>query len=251
MFRPATRSVEVVSVSALSCDHVASSGPVVLRALRHGQSTANVAWAESLAGGTAPLPADDMEISLTGLGRRQAAAVGRWLSAPDHAPDMVWCSPYLRAEQTWSLARRELVEAGREAPCERVDARLRDRHRGLLHHLSPAQVEERFPEEVAREEREGMLRYRPPDGESCMDVAARLRPVWQDIRDDVAHQRVLIVAHDAVVLFLRQIIEGLSDDEILEIAAAGLAGNGSVTTWERRQEGFRLGSYDFRDHLRL
>ncbi|GAA4579685.1 hypothetical protein GCM10023194_05950 [Planotetraspora phitsanulokensis] len=190
-----------------------------------------------------------MKIALTGLGRRQAADVGRWLSAPDRVPDIVWCSPYLRAGQTWSLARRELIATGRRVPCVRVDARLRDRHRGLLHHLPPAEVRERFPEEAGREEREGMLRYRPPDGESFMDVAARLRTVWQDISGDMVHQRVLVVAHDAVVLFLRQIIEELSGDEIMRIASTGLAGNGSVTTWERQEDGFRLASYDFRDHL--
>ncbi|GII31286.1 phosphoglycerate mutase [Planotetraspora mira] len=250
MFGRAAHSVEGMSVSTPLCDHAAASGPVVLRALRHGESTSNVAWAEALAGSTAIVPSDDMKISLTDRGRRQAAAVGRWLSALDQPPDMVWCSPYLRAEQTWSLARRELVAAGREAPCERVDDRLRDRHRGLLHHLPPAVVEERFPGEAAREGREGMLGYRPPDGESFMDVAARLRSAWQDIRGDAAHQRVLIVAHDAVVLLLRQILEGLSDDEILAITAGGLAGNGSVTTWERQDKRFRLASYDFRGHLR-
>ncbi|GAA4575783.1 histidine phosphatase family protein [Planotetraspora kaengkrachanensis] len=269
-----------MTVSFSPCGHAESSGPVVLRALRHGQSTANHAWAvsppdpaaavppdgvsarpgsaasfpsggvaSSLADPAATFPADDMKIALTDLGRRQAADVGRWLSAPDRVPDVVWCSPYLRAGQTWSLARRELIAAGRSAPCERVDARLRDRHRGLLHHLRPAEVRERFPEEAAREEREGMLRYRPPDGESFVDVAARLRVVWRDIRGDLAHQRVLVVAHDAVVLFLRQIIEDLPGDEIERIAAAGLAGNGSVTTWERQEDGFRLACYDFRDHL--
>ncbi|MFC0554322.1 histidine phosphatase family protein [Planotetraspora thailandica] len=235
----------------IPCTHQPSAGVSLLRAVRHGQSTANAAWDVAVAGGAVAMPRDDMQITLTDLGRRQATAVGRWLSALDdgEVPDMVWCSPYLRAEQTWALARRELVAAGRAVPCERVDHRLRDRHRGVLSHLAPATIMERHPEEAAREEREGMLRYRPPDGESFLDVAARLRSAWEDIRLDTAHQRVMVVAHDAVVLFLRQIIEGLPDERILEIAAAGLAGNGSVTTWERDGGDFRLASYDFRGHL--
>jgi broad specificity phosphatase PhoE len=249
MFGRVLRSVE--DVTDFPCTHRPSPGVSLLRAVRHGQSTANAAWDAAVAGAAVTVPRDDMEISLTGLGRRQAVAVGRWLSALDdgQAPDMVWCSPYLRAAQTWALARQELVTAGRATPCERVDPRLRDRYRGVLSHLTPAVIMERHPEEAAREERDGMLRYRPPEGESFLDVAARLWSAWRDIREDAAHQRVLVVAHDAVVLFLRQIIEGLPDERILEIAAAGLAGNGSITTWERHGDDFRLASYDFRDHL--
>ncbi|MCT9933120.1 histidine phosphatase family protein [Planotetraspora sp. A-T 1434] len=234
-----------------TCPHPERSGPAgLLYAVRHGQSTGNAAFAAAEIDGTTVIPSDDMAISLTDLGERQAAAVGRWLAAlaEDEAPDMVWCSPYLRAGQTWQVAERELGAAGRPLPCHRVDGRLRDRDRGRLKHLHPAVVRERFPGEPAKEARD-TLRYRPPGGESFLDVAGRLRGVLADIEADHRHRRVLIVAHDAVVLFFRQILERLTDADILAIAGNGLAGNGSITTWRRAPDGYRLLAYDDRSHL--
>ncbi|WP_214105690.1 histidine phosphatase family protein [Acrocarpospora catenulata] len=213
-------------------------------AVRHGQSTANAAFLDP----KAVVPADDGAISLTELGGRQAGAVGLWLAGlPDaEMPDMVWCSPYLRAVQTWEVASREL--GPRPAPCYRIDSRLRDRYRGQLSHLRPAEVRERFPEEYAKEAADS-LGYRPPDGESFLDVAERLRDVVTDIEAD-RHRRVLIVAHDAVVLFLRMILEKLTHAEVLTIADGGLAGNASVTSWHRSEGAYRLVTYDDRTHLK-
>ena len=43
----------------------------------------------------------DHERELTGKGRKQAAAVGRWLAEHGARPDLVWCSTAARARQTW------------------------------------------------------------------------------------------------------------------------------------------------------
>lgn len=217
----------------------------LLYAVRHGQSTSNIAAETGTYGET-----DDMAIGLTDLGQRQAAAVGRRLvaMAPDERPELVLCSPYLRAVRTWQAAERELCSAAVPLPCYRVHPRLYDRHRGRLAHLPPAAVRERFPDEAAREARDP-LGYRPPDGESFRDVAVRLRDVVADLEADRRHRRVLIVAHDAVVLYLRQILENLTDTEVLAITEGGLAGNGSLTCWRRAGDGFALESYDQRDHL--
>ncbi|MFE9580202.1 histidine phosphatase family protein [Nocardia sp. NPDC006044] len=217
----------------------------LLYAVRHGQSTANAAFAANTS-----VEADDTTIGLTDLGQRQATAVGRRFAAlgADQLPDLVLCSPYLRAVQTWQLMEQQLRAAGRDLPCHRIDQRLYDRHRGLLSHLSPIVVRERFPEESAKEARDP-LGYRPPDGESFRDVADRLRGVVADLAADRRHRRVLIVAHDAVVLFLRQLLENLTDAEVSAIAADGLAGNASITSWARHADGYRLVAYDQRTHL--
>lgn len=47
---------------------------------------------------------DDAERPLTDRGRRDAAAVGRWLAAQDLHPDLVLCSTSLRTRQTWAGA---------------------------------------------------------------------------------------------------------------------------------------------------
>ena len=210
--------------------------------MRHGESTANAASLDP----RAVVPNDDSAIGLTELGERQAAAVGRWLAGLPEMPDIVWCSPYLRAVRTWEVASREL--GGRPVPRHRVDARLRDRHRGLLSGLRPAEVRERFPREHAREAADS-LGYRPPGGESFLDVAERLRGVVTDLEAD-RHRRVLVVAHDAVVLFLRMILEELTQAEVLTIAAGGLVANASVTGWHRGDGVYRLVTYDDRTHLK-
>lgn len=227
--------------------HSENSGSVdLLYAVRHGQSTANAAVAAHV-----PLEwIDDMAVALTELGRRQATAVGRWFAALDAEllPDLVLCSPYLRAVQTWQLIEQELRTANRELPCHHMDQRIYDRDRGELQHLSPAVVRKNFPGEAAKEARDP-LGYRPPGGESFRDVADRLRDVVADLAVEHRHRRVLIVAHDAIVLFLRQLLEKLTDAEVLALADAGLAGNGSITSWKRTADGYRLLAYDQRSHL--
>lgn len=46
----------------------------------------------------------DAERPLTERGRRDAAAVGRWLAEQDLHPDLVLCSTSLRTRQTWAAA---------------------------------------------------------------------------------------------------------------------------------------------------
>ncbi|WP_109523401.1 histidine phosphatase family protein [Nocardia aurea] len=234
------------TASLRPCAHGANAGPAaLLYAVRHGQSTVNAGIRPAT-----PADADDMRIELTELGRRQAAAFGRWLASRPAArrPELVLCSPYLRAVTTWQLAAAEFEAAGVDLPCLEVHDQLYDRHRGERARLSISEVRERFPQEFAAEQADP-LGFRPPGGESFHDVATRLGDVAARIERDRQHRSVLIVAHDAVVLMLRRILEKLRDDEILAIAEDGLAGNASVTTWERDERGFRLMSYDERAHL--
>lgn len=50
----------------------------------------------------------DIQRPLTGRGRRDAPAVGRWLRRQAPPLDLVVCSPALRARQTWDLAATQL-----------------------------------------------------------------------------------------------------------------------------------------------
>ncbi len=47
---------------------------------------------------------DDHERPLTARGRRDGAALGRWLAQAVGAPDLVLCSPSVRTVETWLLA---------------------------------------------------------------------------------------------------------------------------------------------------
>src|SRR5437868_8016943 len=54
---------------------------------------------------------DDIERPLTGGGRRDASAAGRWLLSRGVTPDWVLCSPARRARETWERVRAALGAA--------------------------------------------------------------------------------------------------------------------------------------------
>ncbi|MEO3924775.1 histidine phosphatase family protein [Micromonosporaceae bacterium B7E4] len=226
-----------------------------LTVLRHGQSTANVAFAvaEAAGHGETGLVGRDRDIALSPLGERQAAAVGRRLAGlpAGQRPEVVICSPYRRARQTWRFAVAAADAAGVRLPAPLIDDRLRDREMGELELLTRAAIGVRFPGEAARWRETDELRYRPPGGESLLDVGARLAPLLADLRTSHAGRRALLVAHDSVVLMLRHLIERLSLDELRAVVAAGPVANASFTTWADADgdDGPVLVEYDVVDHL--
>ncbi|TMR16488.1 histidine phosphatase family protein [Nonomuraea turkmeniaca] len=222
-------------------------GPVAIMAVRHGQSQANLAHEEA---GDRPLfyEPGDHEVTLTDLGRAQAAALGRSLAGMPAAetPELVWCSPYLRALDTWKIAQ----EAWGVDPLPvTVDERLRDQEAGAFAHLNLAAIRERFPGEVARREAEGAYAFRPPGGESLADVVVRLRDFLDDLDRRADGRRVLVVAHDSVVLGLRHVIAGDPDAEPAAVLAFAPVLNASVSVWRTGGGPFELVRFNDVDHL--
>ncbi|MBF8187543.1 histidine phosphatase family protein [Nonomuraea sp. K274] len=222
-------------------------GPSRIIAVRHGESEANLAHQRA---GTTPLVYErgDDEVTLTGLGRAQAAALGRLLAVlpGDEAPELVWCSPYLRALDTWKIA--WAAWAAGPLPVT-VDERLRDQEAGEFARLNLAAIAERRPEELRRRETEGAYAYRPPGGESLADVVARLRDFLADLDERAGGRRVLIVAHDSVVLGLRHVITGSPDAELAAVLEFAPVLNASVSVW--RVDGSRFELVRFNDVTHL
>jgi probable phosphoglycerate mutase len=203
--------------------------PVQLWLIRHAQSAGNVANDAALAEGRLELDLAerDMDVSLSDLGERQAKALSTWLQGLDEPPDVVWCSPYKRALDTARLA---LEAAGVDAPTI-CDERLREREFGILDRLTKAGIEARFPDQAAARAFLGKFFHRPPGGESWADVALRVRSVLQDIRLDHAGERVMVVAHQAVITVTRYVLEGMSEADVLAADKAEELVNTSVTTY--------------------
>ena len=221
---------------------------------RHGQSVSNVAFAKAEAAGLTESGATgpDVDVPLSPLGRTQAAALGRGLAARPPvvpAPEIVVCSPYLRARQTWEIAARTAATHGLSLPEPALDARLGDRAMGQLELLTTAAIAHRFPAEAARRDAEGEFSYRPPGGESFGDIADRLTALLADLDRRYPGRRVLLVAHDAVVLILRQMIEGLTTDDLAAITARDPARNAALTRFVGNGERLALAGYNLAAHL--
>lgn len=225
--------------------------PVSVRAVRHGQSLANVAFARAEASGIldAGVEKPDTAVLLSELGAEQSGRLGRRIaSEPSQLPELVYVSPFLRARQTADLLLHELGPAAEQIPV-RVDDRLGDKRTGQLELLTPEAIAAGFPEEFEKLTALGPVGYRPPGGESLWDVADRLRSFWDDLQAAAGGLRVLIVGHDATVLMLRALTEEMTEAQVLELMAHDPVSNATITTWEPVAGQLRLVAWNDGEHL--
>ena len=219
--------------------------------VRHGQSLSNVAFPAADAKGLleAEVSGRDAEVPLTETGEAQAAAVGAWLAGlpADEIPQVVITSPYRRARETWRIAAET---SGLDLPAPTTDDRLVDRLLGDLEMMTRAAIAQRFPDEQGRREAAGEHRYAPPGGESFADIAVRLTAFLDDLNKNDAGRRVIVVAHDAVVLMMRAVIEQLTWDLVVAAEqAAGNVRNASLTRFTAVGDHLELVHYNSVDHL--
>ena len=230
---------------------VREAGAVELILIRHGESEGNVAATQaSLAGDDViEVPARDADVTLSPTGQDQALALGRALAAieEEYRPDAVVSSPYVRAHQTAVIA----AETAGWPVKVRTDERLRDRELGILDRLTRQGVDRRLPDEAERRLWLGKFYYRPPGGESWADVVLRLRSVLGELNNLGSGHRVMLVCHDAVILLFRYVLEGMTEAEILDLAASTSVLNASITRYVRPegQGRWTLESFNVADHL--
>ena len=211
----------------------ASRWPETLWLVRHGESAGNVARDAAHAEGLQRIAISgrDVDVPLSPLGERQAESLGRWFADghEDGRPDILLASPYRRAQDT---ARRFRAAGGAmadEVIC--TDERLREKEFGILDGLTTPGVASVYPEQAEFRRLLGKFYHRPPGGESWCDVIARLRSLMDTVSLHYAGRRVMIVAHQVVVLCLRYVIENLDEAEILAIDSAGDVANCSITEY--------------------
>lgn len=213
-------------------NRAAAGWPASVWVVRHGESAGNIARdeAESSAAQIIDIAERDVDVPLSDLGERQSRALGEWIAGMDPAerPTRVVASSYLRAIQTAEITMRA---AGLDIPL-RIDERLREREFGVLDRLTRLGIRERFPQEAELRTRLGKFYHRPAGGESWTDVIARVRATLADLRLDAPGERVLIVAHQVVVLSFRYILEELTEQDILAIDREGEVANCSLTRFE-------------------
>jgi broad specificity phosphatase PhoE len=222
--------------------------------VRHGESAGNVARDAAMAAGLAVIEIieRDVDVPLSPAGEAQAEALGRWFAGmPEGSrPNVVLTSPYLRAKHTAGI-----IEAagGTEpgAPTS-VDERMREKEFGVLDRLTKMGIEQRFPDQAELRTRLGKFYFRPPGGESWCDVILRLRSALDTIslHHSGPDTRVLIVAHQVIVLCFRYLLEGMTEEQILEIDRQGDVANCGVTAYSFNPAlgadgGLQLRTYNF------
>jgi 2,3-bisphosphoglycerate-dependent phosphoglycerate mutase len=228
--------------------------PDQLWIVRHGESAGNVARDAAYAANLSviDIAERDVDVPLSALGDEQSRALGRWFAAmPGPArPNVLLSSTYLRARQTAAAVQ----ESGgvEDGIAMLVDERLREKEFGILDRLTKVGIEQRFPDQAALRGRIGKFYFRPPGGESWCDVILRLRSVLDSIslHHSQPGDRVLIVAHQVIVLCLRYLIETMTEDEILAIDRQAEVANCGVTEYRLDRNAapggkLRLAAYNF------
>lgn len=214
-----------------------SACPNALFIVRHGESAGNVARDEATAARELVIhsASRDVDVPLSRLGERQATALGHWFGSltVDQRPTVVITSPYLRARQTADTIKAlGHFRYASDATCQVVDERLREKEFGILDGLTRYGILERFPDQAALRASLGKFYHRPPGGESWCDVILRLRSAFEMMCHKYHDERVLVVAHSVVVLCMRYIVEGLTEEEILKIDRNNEVANCSVTRFD-------------------
>jgi len=205
-----------------------SAGALVL--LRHGESTWNL---ENLFTGWTDVP-------LSPRGVQEATDAGRLMKEAGLRPAVVHESLLLRAIQTTQHALAEMEMSW--VPVKR-SWRLNERHYGALQGLNKQQTADRYGAEKVKLWRRS-YDVRPPDldpadarhpshdpryatlppevlpsAECLRDVVDRMLPYWYDaiVPDLLLHPCVLVSAHGNSLRALVKHLDGLGDDEIVEL----------------------------------
>ncbi|HEY8546216.1 MAG TPA: phosphoglyceromutase [Acidimicrobiales bacterium] len=198
--------------------------------LRHGESEWNL---KNLFTGW-------YDCDLSPKGEAEAAAGGRLMLEKGVLPEVVHTSVLIRAIRTAEIALREL---GRSWVPVRRHWRLNERHYGDLQGLNKAETAEKFgldqvkvwrrsydvppppldPGDERSARRDPRYADLPPeivpDTECLKDVVERMLPYWYDaiVPDLATGKVVLVTAHGNSLRALVKHLQGLSDEEVVEL----------------------------------
>ena len=186
--------------------------PNELVLVRHGHSEGNFVVDQSKLGDDSFYTPDFTERPghqwrLTEEGREQARITGEWIMNNIGKFDRYYVSPYIRTKETAGLL-------GLPDSEWRVDPRLRERDWGDIGALTRKQFKEEYPRNATMKEID-FLYWRPPGGESIMDVRMRVRSLLDTLHREMEGQKVLVVTHGEFMWAARAEFEYMSDFEWL------------------------------------
>lgn len=156
------------------------------------------------------------------------AAIGAELS--DFPPDVVFISPYIRAQQTLDNMKVSWPDLGLSKMVP--EDRIREQEHGLSLLYNDWRVfHVMHPEQKELRELMGSYWYQYPQGESASDVRARTRSFMSTLTREYAGQRVMLVTHHLTILSIRSILERLSPEQFVELDEKEKPVNCGVTTY--------------------
>jgi len=196
--------------------HMKWSRPREIVFIRHGESLRNVIMGDhyNLQDEEAVARLDgkyDHDIPLTERGHQQALISGPRIMADIGIPDFFYHSGYVRAQQTKDCLLADLPSEQRAKIQVRHSIKLRERDPGYTWHMTQAEVDRHFPWIKEYYRRAGKLFYRPPGGESILDVHdGRLHGLLNSVIRDRPGKTVWFVCHGHVMRAARILMERLT-----------------------------------------
>ena len=162
--------------------------------------------------------------NLTPRGVLQAKTTGEYLKKEFGDFDHYYTSYYNRARETLGhmYTNASVIE----------DVRLAEAQRGIYHTMTKSEIADRFPEELARKDREDLYHYRPFGGENWPDVELRchsfLDTLYRECSDE---DKVLVVAHGQLQIMMQKILDRFSIKEALDRYDSDAPANAGVTVY--------------------
>ena len=169
-----------------------------------------------------------MDLPLSDKGRRQAQYWLEWLAE-------VPIARIIASDLSRSMETARIIAAGRSLEVTPV-AGLREIHLGQWDGMSFRQVNERWPNALRKRGME-MDRYRPPGGESFLDLQQRVVPVLEKGIEQISGN-ILMVAHAGVNRVILCHLLGMPLQNLFRIAQ----GCGAMNLIDRQNHGYRIQS---------
>ena len=189
--------------------------PIDLVFVRHGQSEANLAKRRSEAGDHSVYTEEfknrhSSSFRLTNLGKTQALNIGNLIKKEfSFGFDRYITSEYLRAMETAALM--DLPDAQWYR-----DVYLTERNWGDLDISSEEERQKKF-DEVLKKRTIQPFFWKPPNGESFLELCLRVDRVLHTLHRECSDKRVIIVCHGEVMLAFRVRLERMSQERFRRV----------------------------------
>lgn len=191
--------------------------PLDLILVRHGQSEGNAAKRLSEKGDHSAysetfLKRHSGSYRLTALGREQAIKTGLWMRenlCNETGFDRYYTSEYIRAKETAGLLNLSNAEW-------LTDPYLTERDWGDIDIVPENERQQRFGSALEMREIEPFF-WRPPNGESFMELCLRIDRVLDTFHRECSDMRVIVVCHGEVMRAIQIRLERLSQQRFREL----------------------------------